>query len=124
MRVLVCGGRDFTDWDYVDQTLGQIHRKLHITQVIEGGAPGADRLGRRWANENAISLLTFDADWDRYGNRAGPVRNCKMLREGNPELVVAFKGGTGTRHMVGIAEEAGVRVLRRFDNEARGIRIG
>jgi hypothetical protein len=33
-----------------------------------------------------------------------------MLAE-NPDLVVAFPGDSGTRHMVLIAEEAGVRVI-------------
>ena len=34
-----------------------------------------------------------------------------MLREGRPDLVVAFPGGKGTAHMVGLARRAGVAVL-------------
>ncbi len=34
-----------------------------------------------------------------------------MLRDGRPELVVAFPGGKGTAHMVKLARAAGVTVL-------------
>jgi hypothetical protein len=37
-----------------------------------------------------------------------------MLREGRPELVVAFKGGRGTAHMVTIAAAALVPVLKTW----------
>lgn len=45
------------------------------------------------------------------GGRAGSLRNQQMLDEGQPALVVAFPGGTGTENMKRIARSAGVRVL-------------
>jgi len=51
------------------------------------------------------------AEWDKFGRRAGPLRNEQMLREGKPDVVVAFPGGRGTAHMVRIAKEAGIDVL-------------
>lgn len=57
--------------------------------------------------------------WEIHGQRlAGPMRNKQMLVEGKPELVIAFPGGTGTAHMCGIAEAAGVKVLK-VDHEGR-----
>jgi hypothetical protein len=51
------------------------------------------------------------ADWAGLGRKAGPIRNEQMLSEGQPHLVVAFPGGRGTAHMVGIARAAGVEVI-------------
>jgi hypothetical protein len=34
-----------------------------------------------------------------------------MLREGKPDLVIAFPGGRGTAHMTRIALEAGLKVI-------------
>lgn len=111
MRVLVCGGRDFSDRVFLNRVLLVVDAKCPITTVIEGGAAGADRMARAWAERHGVEVVTFPADWELYGRRAGPVRNLKMLREGRPDLVVAFPGGRGTAHMVRSAREAGVRVL-------------
>lgn len=111
MRVLVCGGRDFDDFAFLDRILTAVHEKRPITTVIEGGARGADSMGRKWAEKRGIAVSTFPADWELHGRRAGPVRNLKMLREGRPDLVVAFPGGRGTAHMMRSSVEAGVRVL-------------
>lgn len=57
------------------------------------------------------SFKEFPADWDKYGKRAGYLRNVQMLDEGKPDLVVAFPGGKGTAMMVKLAKERGVRVI-------------
>ena len=111
MRVLVCGGRDFDDIGKVFRTMDELHAFYRFSTVIHGAARGADRLGQAWAHARKIEELPFPADWNRYLKRAGPVRNAKMLREGKPELVVAFPGGPGTRDMIARSREAGVEVL-------------
>ena len=47
MKLIIAGSRTFTDYQLLCQTLApERHR---ITQVITGGARGADQLGYRWA---------------------------------------------------------------------------
>lgn len=58
-----------------------------------------------------VPVIVYHADWNAHGRSAGPIRNAKMLAEGKPDLVVAFPGGKGTAHMVGIARKAGVPVV-------------
>lgn len=110
-RVLVCGGRDFSNTQLAYAVLDRLHKELGIDVVIEGDARGADRIAGYWARRNRIDNLKFRADWKLYQNRAGPVRNAKMLRQGKPDLVVAFPGGNGTRDMIEKARAAGVEVL-------------
>jgi predicted Rossmann-fold nucleotide-binding protein len=112
MRVLVCGGRDYQDWERVKAVLGKFHDEAGIDVIIEGGAAGADRLAREWARmEGAADVETFEADWEHQGNFAGPTRNARMLNEGRPDLVIAFPGGRGTADMVRKARKAGVEVV-------------
>ena len=111
MKVLVCGGRDFWDQSRVYATLSTLLVEHEIECVIHGNALGADTLAGMWATAHGIEQRIHYAEWKRLGGRAGPIRNAKMLAEEKPNLVVAFPGGSGTAHMVGIAKKAGVRVI-------------
>lgn len=109
-RVLVCGGRDFSDRRELFDTLNHVYPPP--TTIIEGGARGADRLAREWAETKGIPVETYMANWDAHGKQAGYLRNRRMLDEGKPDRVIAFPGGKGTRMMVTIARNANVHVMR------------
>jgi len=111
MRVLVCGGRDFRNWSALVAALDKIDTERGITHVIHGEAPGADYLSDVWGVARCKELLRFPASWQTYGRAAGPIRNAQMLKDGKPDLVVAFKGGDGTANMIRQAREAGVDVI-------------
>jgi hypothetical protein len=110
MKVLVCGGRDFTDARLLNRTLDELHAKTPITLLIHGMARGADTLADEWAWNRVVPIKKFPADWIRFRNRAGPIRNKQMLDEGQPDLVIAFRGGAGTSDMMVQARKAKVEV--------------
>jgi hypothetical protein len=110
MKLLVCGGRDYADASALNDALDAIHREKNITQLIHGAARGADSLAAVWARSEGIPAIAFPADWARHGKAAGFRRNEAMLRQGSPDLVVAFPGGKGTAHMVRLAKAAGIPV--------------
>jgi predicted Rossmann-fold nucleotide-binding protein len=111
MRVLVCGGRDYADRDRLNTELDRLRQERGFCLVIAGGARGADTLAEEWAKNRGVPCDVYRADWEGLGRKAGPIRNERMLREGQPELVIAFPGGRGTAHMTRIAREAGVEVI-------------
>lgn len=110
MKLLVCGGRDYSDRVKVFSLLESIHAKRNITVLIEGGAGGADSLARAWARNAGVICATVNAVWDKRGRGAGPQRNTAMLSL-NPDGVLAFPGGRGTANMVQQAKDAGVKVV-------------
>lgn len=113
MRVLVCGGRSYSDIERVYEVLDGVHKLTPISCIIEGGAMGADYLACRWSASRGLSDHSrFNADWELHGKSAGPRRNTRMIEEGKPDLVVAFPGGRGTADMVTKAEAAGIPVKR------------
>lgn len=93
------------------EILTLLHEVTPFTLIIEGGARGADRLARNYAKVMDIPCETYDAEWDKYGRGAGPIRNKRMLIEGKPDLVVAFPGGGGTANMIEQSRKAGIRVM-------------
>ena len=113
MKVLVCGGRDFRDRDYLFDVLDNIDdcngTAGRISVLITGDARGADALAIEWAQESDCDFEVHYANWDEFGKAAGPIRNQAMLSQ-QPDLVVAFPGYRGTADMVARAKAAGVEV--------------
>lgn len=110
MRVLVCGGRNYHNREEVFGELHALAEKHGWLTIIEGGATGADRLAREFAELCYHGLVEIKADWQQHGNAAGPIRNQRMLTSGKPDLVLAFPGGRGTADMVRRAREQGFTV--------------
>lgn len=82
-----------------------------------GGATGADSIAGDWSlNVLKKEAEVYLANWNIHKTAAGPIRNRKMLKEGKPDIVVAFPGGSGTSDMIKIATAAGVKV---FDIEKK-----
>jgi hypothetical protein len=108
MRILVCGDRNWTDYEMVLSALVE----LRPTVVIEGGARGADACAKLAAGLLGIDTLSFPADWKTLGKAAGPIRNQRMLDVGKPDLVVAFHDdlgrSKGTNDMLARAERANI----------------
>ena len=124
MRVLVCGGRDFTDYPFFRDKMEEIALArfarmdadeygnfLYKVTIISGGAKGADSLAADWAAVNWSGYEEYRADWNKHGKAAGPIRNQKMLDEGKPDLVIAFLGGNGTNDMINRAKKADIEVI-------------
>lgn len=110
-KVLVCGGRDYNDTEFLEGILDKLNEEHNFTTLISGCASGADSMAGIWAILNKIAVEEFPAEWKKDGRAAGPIRNQRMLVEGKPDLVVAFPGGRGTADMVRRARDAGVQVI-------------
>jgi predicted Rossmann-fold nucleotide-binding protein len=125
MRIIVCGGRRYSDRAAVFRILDRLHAKKGIDFLIQGSADGADYLAWQWADERDVPCGSYAADWDEidhpdaiiryrkgkpYNAAAGAIRNQRMIDKGKPDGVVAFPGGPGTADMIRRAQAAGIRV--------------
>lgn len=109
MNVVVTGGRDFNDRALLFTALDDVHDARPITLIRNGGMTGADALSSRWAYERRVDTECIGALWGKYGPKAGPIRNEWMLSRPT-DLVVAFPGGRGTQHTIGVARRVGIPV--------------
>lgn len=110
--VLVTGARDWEDVDMVATELVELRPK----RIIQGGAPGADRIAKTKGEAMGIPVDTKYAHWGLHGDSAGPRRNLEMLNAilGQRALVLAFhddlNNSKGTKDMVKKARAARVPV--------------
>jgi hypothetical protein len=117
MRLIIAGGRDFTDADMMEARLYNIlggSVNIWPDVVISGMARGADTLGWEWAKAHGVEVIEMPADWARYGRSAGYRRNEEMARAATH--LVAFWDGVsrGTSNMIGIArrDKLALRIVR------------
>lgn len=118
-RFLVCGGRDYSDYEYLTNKLNKFVESILKIKgletdfiLIHGGCTGADIMSGFWAETHKeIRVLVFNADWKTFGKKAGFVRNKQMIEEGDPEFVIAFGGGKGTQNMIDMARNSQIKVL-------------
>lgn len=119
MKTIIAGSRDA--WpDDVENAMSACPFRDEITEVISGGAVGADSLGESWARRREISVQFFPADWERYGRAAGPIRNKQMAD--NAEALIAIWDGKsrGTKNMIEIAKDLHLQVfVYNFSHKGR-----
>src|SRR3712207_1495871 len=106
MKTAVIGSRSFTDYALLQHTLDT----YFITQIISGGAIGADQLAERYAKERNIPTLIFKPYYHKFGKSVPLIRNKQIVD--TSELVIAFWDGEsrGTAYTIRYAESLGRRV--------------
>ena len=113
-KVIIAGGRDFCNFQQLTATMDAVLVNKSQVTIISGGANGADSLGERYARLRGYPLIVMKADWDKYGKRAGYLRNEDMLRIAT--AAVCFWNGIsrGTSHMIDLTMQSGkpLRVIR------------
>ena len=117
MKLIIAGSRSFRDYQLLCQTLAPDRHR--ITQVLTGGARGADQLGFRWALKHHIRSRCFAADWERFGKAAGARRNHQMAQPGDVLVAFHVHNSPGTAHMIACMRALGKPVVViRVDGQA------
>lgn len=121
LRIIIAGSRDFNDYKLLKASIKDILKDISLEginkiKIISGTARGADQLGERFAKQFKLEVVKFPADWDRFGKRAGYIRNEEMakysVKDNNYGMLVAFWDGKskGTKHMINLAKKHGLEV--------------
>lgn len=106
MRLIIAGGRDFTDLDMMTTRLAAIlDETMERIVLISGTARGADATGERWAAANGVHVERYPADWNKYGKSAGYKRNTEMAKQATHCVVFWDGKSRGSKHMIDIAGE-------------------
>lgn len=108
MRLIIAGSRGFDNYAALCRAV--FVYGLRPSVIISGTARGADQLGEMFAACHGVPVERFPADWNRHGKRADYLRNAEMAN--NADALPAFWDGEsrGTRHMIDLAEKAGLAV--------------
>jgi len=116
MKIIIAGSRKITDKAKINLAIFNGIKKLvpfnEIPDIviISGGARGVDLEGEAWARSFGYPIKRFNPDWDKYGKRAGYLRNVEMAN--NADALIALWDGEskGTKHMMDIAREKNLKI--------------
>lgn len=120
LRILVCGGRRFSDYALLEKTINGVVAEAgrEDIEIVSGHYVGADRLGELYAEKHNAQVKIFPAEWEKYGKRAGPMRNKQMvdyISGFKNKIVIAFVSANtkGTRNTISLAKKANIRVIEK-----------
>lgn len=109
MKVLICGSRNINNPAIISQAVEQ--SGLKPRHIISGGARGVDTLVRAYARSAGIEFTEYLAEWDKYGKRAGFLRNITMIDASDAVIAIWDGESCGTKHSINYATACGKPVF-------------
>ncbi len=109
MKCIIAGGRGFIPSKLDYKHITSIIKEYEITEIISGGAKGADSFGEDLALKLHIKLKIFPADWNKYGKKAGYLRNKQM--GDYTDMAILMPGGVGTNIMRDIMHKLNKEII-------------
>lgn len=118
IRIIVAGSRTCSDYKLISKVLSKyvktcIDNGIH-PEFVSGGCRGVDTIAEMFCKQNNYPIKVFKADWERYGKRAGYLRNKQMADYAAETggILIAFWDGEsrGTKMMIKLAKMSGLCV--------------
>ena len=89
MKLAVIGSRSFDNFELLNNEILSLGNE--ITEIISGGAKGADLLAEKWAKQNNVISTIIKPIWSIYGRGAGIIRNEDIIQK--CDYCIAFWDG-------------------------------
>ena len=99
-RLVVAGSRGFDSYERLSAELDKYLAGRNNVTIISGTARGADRLGEKYAQEHGYKIEQVPAQWAKYHQGAGPIRNKQMVKTADAVLVFWDNESSGTRNII------------------------
>jgi predicted Rossmann fold nucleotide-binding protein DprA/Smf involved in DNA uptake len=110
MNLAIVGCRNYTNYaefeQYVETFVKSHNIKLNC--IISGGATGADKMAEIYASKHSIKIIIHKADWNKYGKRAGPIRNKLIIDDATHCIAFVSKNSVGTLITIDMAKNKGI----------------
>lgn len=116
--VLIAGSRTITNAGVIENFIREDLNRLDIKDdkyniiIVTGGASGVDTIAEHFADKNNYGKIIMYAEWGKYGNSAGFIRNEQMhkyISKKNHRIVLCFKDkystGMGTTHSIELGKK-------------------
>jgi YspA, cpYpsA-related SLOG family len=113
MRILVVGGFN-TDPKRIYLALDAVRASYPFTELLQATyGSEADRCAGEWAKRRGVPIVKPEnITWNiRRPRTAAPLRNAAVLAM-KPDLLIAFKHGTGTMDMIRRAKALNIKIIR------------
>lgn len=107
MIIAIVGSRNYPHLQLVRDYVASLSKD---TIIVSGGAPGVDRIAVDEATKQGMKTIVYLAEWDKYGKKAGFLRNTTIVDA--CEKLVAFwdEESRGTNDSIVKAVDKGKKV--------------
>lgn len=104
IKLAIVGSRNFNDYDILNRVVEEflLNNDFQLISIISGGCRGTDLLAETYSIENLIDLITFKPEWDKYGRKAGIIRNHDIIKSCDVCLVFHDGVSHGTAHDINL----------------------
>jgi len=109
-KVVIAGGRDFYDFNYMVECLDEYFSGRDNIVIVSGHARGADKFGEQYADLRGYPIIRMPANWKKYDNKAGFIRNHEMAKIADEVVVFWDSLSGGSKHMIDISEKRNLPV--------------
>jgi hypothetical protein len=102
VKTIIAGSRSITgnkEKSIIFDALDIYFNKGLPTEVVSGCARGVDTIGAEWAIKNGVPVKKFQANWEKHGRAAGPIRNQEMANYSEQALIFWDGKSRGAKHM-------------------------
>lgn len=104
MKAIIAGSRSLADTDSrlvtaAIETVVDDCFQYRLTEIVCGGAEGADRIGEQWGKDHNLPIRYFKPDWS-LGRGAGIVRNKQMGKYADVLIALWDGKSKGTAQMI------------------------
>jgi YspA, cpYpsA-related SLOG family len=107
----IVGSRRFTDYKVFTYEVEKVCDEWNIfgkvVSIVSGGCQGVDKLAERLADDHDITMNIFRADWDKYGTKAGPMRNDSIVKNCTHLIALVDEKSKGTWDSINKAKKEG-----------------
>jgi hypothetical protein len=114
LKIIIAGSRNFNDYNLLEQKVDFYIGENQDIEIISGTARGADKLGERYAINKELKLKRFPADWQKYGKKAGYLRNEEMAKYASHAIIFWDGKSKGTGYMIELCKKYNInyRIIR------------
>lgn len=99
MKIAIIGSRGATDNNY-NLIIDNIPK--NVTEIISGGAIGADSLAKRFALEHKLIYTEFAPDYASFGKMATIIRNNQIVNCAEYVLCLWDGKSKGTKNVISL----------------------
>ncbi len=118
MKIIICGGRDYTPTDKEKSLVKLLLVELKATEIVSGGyKSGVDPWGEDLAAEVNLPCKIFEAEWNVHQRSAGPIRNWRMAQYSDG--CIGLTGNRGTANMLGYARKFRLKLADLRDGDVK-----
>lgn len=109
LKLLICGSRSFNDFELLENEVShylfEIRNEITKVVIISGCANGADLLGEEYAKSYQLEVERYSAEWNKFGKRAGYIRNEQMVKECDACIAFWDQKSKGTKHTINLCKK-------------------